>query len=114
VSVVLDVCGNTRLRSRATENSPKQGTKAMVEDGLCERIVPVPDVILGQHVVSLRTGVVAIRSGPALTAADSFNVTVFGKGGHAGTPQHCIDPILLVSHFSFVPGGDFLLHNRFL
>jgi amidohydrolase len=41
---------------------------------------------------------VAIRSGPALTAADSFNVTVLGKGGHAGTPQHCIDPILLVSH----------------
>ncbi|KAF4633453.1 hypothetical protein G7Y89_g4664 [Cudoniella acicularis] len=74
------------------------GAKAMVDDGLYEKIVPVPDVILGQHVVSLPSGTVAIRSGPALTAADSFNVRVFGKGGHAGTPQHCIDPILLSSH----------------
>ncbi|KAH8591410.1 peptidase family M20/M25/M40 protein [Bisporella sp. PMI_857] len=74
------------------------GAEAMVKHGLYDKIVPIPDVILGQHVVSLRSGAVAIRSGPALTAADSFDVTVFGKGGHAGTPQHCIDPILLASH----------------
>ena len=73
------------------------GARAMVEDGLYEKIIPVPDIILGQHVVALKAGVVAIRSGPILTAADSFDVRVFGKGGHAGTPQHCIDPILTTS-----------------
>ena len=73
------------------------GAKAMVDDGLYDRIIPVPDIILGQHVVPLKTGVVAIRSGPILTAADSFNVRVFGKGGHEGSPQKCIDPIVTTS-----------------
>ena len=73
------------------------GAKAMVDDGLYDRIIPIPDIILGQHVVPLKTGVIAIRSGPVLTAADSFDVRVFGKGGHAGSPQHCIDPVLTTS-----------------
>ena len=73
------------------------GARAMVEDGLYEK-VPLPDIVLGQHVTPLKTGVVAIRSGPVLTAADSFDVRVFGRGGHGSQPQNTIDPVILASY----------------
>lgn len=58
------------------------GARAMVDDGLYEE-VPVPDIVLGQHVTPLKTGVVAIRAGPVLAAADSFDVRIFGRGATA-------------------------------
>ena len=73
------------------------GARAMVEDGLYGK-VPIPDIVLGQHVTPLKTGVVAIRAGPVLTAADFFGVRIFGRGGHGSQPQNTIDPILLASH----------------
>lgn len=53
------------------------GAQAMVDDGLYDK-VPVPDIMLGQHVVPLAAGKVAIRSCPALVAADSANVRITG------------------------------------
>ncbi|OBS20039.1 hypothetical protein FPOA_11760 [Fusarium poae] len=71
------------------------GAKAMVEDGLYER-VPVPDLMLGQHIVASIAGTVSIRSGPVLVAADSVRVRVIG-GPCEGSinPQLCVDPIPL-------------------
>jgi metal-dependent amidase/aminoacylase/carboxypeptidase family protein len=71
------------------------GAKAMVEDGLYSR-VPVPDVLLGQHVVSIPAGYVAVKSGPVLVAADAINVRVTGGPCEDSVnPQICIDPIPL-------------------
>lgn len=72
------------------------GARAMVADGLYDK-VPVPDIVLGQHVTPLKTGAVAIQSGPVLTAADSFDVRVFGRGGHGSHPQETIDPVVIAS-----------------
>ncbi|KAM0424836.1 hypothetical protein ACHAPT_009892 [Fusarium lateritium] len=71
------------------------GARAMVEDGLYER-VPVPDLMLGQHVVPSEAGTVAICSGPVLVAADSVRIRVIG-GPCEGSinPQLCVDPIPL-------------------
>ncbi|KAK1834719.1 Zn-dependent exopeptidase [Podospora conica] len=68
------------------------GARLMVEDGLFSKI-PKPDVLLGQHVVPTKAGTLQIRSGPALSARDGFDVRLFGKGGHGSSPQKCIDPV---------------------
>jgi len=71
------------------------GAQAMVNDGLYDK-VPVPDVMLGQHVVPLQPGQVAVKSGPVLVAADTIKVRVTG-GPCEGSmnPQICVDPIPL-------------------
>ncbi|OIW35696.1 hypothetical protein CONLIGDRAFT_651646 [Coniochaeta ligniaria NRRL 30616] len=58
--------------------------------------VPVPDLMLGQHVVPSCAGTVSIRSGPVLVAADSMRIRVIG-GPCEGSinPQVCVDPIQL-------------------
>ena len=72
------------------------GARAMVEDGLAQRI-PKPDVALGQHVMGLPHDTVASRPGAALSAADSIKITLHGRGTHGSMPHFGIDPILLGS-----------------
>ena len=73
------------------------GAKAMVDDGLYDKI-PVPDVVLGQHVMPLRAGRVGNRQGRIMGAADSFKVTLFGRGGHGSMPHRCVDPVVLAAN----------------
>lgn len=73
------------------------GARAMIDDGLYDRI-PVPDVILFQHVDHQKTGTLSIRSGPTQAAADSFDVRIFGRGGHGAQPESCNDPIVIASY----------------
>ncbi|MBQ1083392.1 amidohydrolase [Nocardiopsis sp. B62] len=73
------------------------GARAMVDDGLWER-APVPEVVLGQHVMPLRTGTVNISHGVAMAMADALRVTVYGKQSHGSRPQSSIDPIVLGAH----------------
>ncbi|KAH8903092.1 hypothetical protein BR93DRAFT_947505 [Coniochaeta sp. PMI_546] len=54
------------------------GARKMVEDGLFDKI-PKPDVLLGQQVVRTEAGTVQLRSGPALSACDCFDVRLFRK-----------------------------------
>ena len=71
------------------------GSNAMIRDGLYDR-VPIPDVVLGQHVSAQRGGV-GIRSGQILSASDSFAITFHGRGGHGSAPELSIDPIVMAS-----------------
>jgi amidohydrolase len=73
------------------------GAQAMVDDGLYDK-VPVPDYVLGQHVMRLRAGAVASRPGTIMAAADSMSITVFGRGGHGSLPHQAVDPALLAAH----------------
>ncbi|KAJ5088456.1 hypothetical protein N7456_012072 [Penicillium angulare] len=73
------------------------GAQAMVDGGLYD-LVPKPDVILGQHVDYRRTGNIAIRPGVFMATANSFVVTIYGRGGHGSQPQFCVDPILISSY----------------
>ena len=78
----------------AEENG--EGSQAMLDDGLAER-VPKPDVILGQHLMQYRAGMVGFRAGQILTAGDSLQVRFFGKGGHGGMPHNAVDPVLMAA-----------------
>ncbi len=73
------------------------GAKAMVDDGLYQKI-PVPDVVFGQHVMPLRSGCVGHRTGTVMGAADSFKVTLYGRGGHGSMPHRSIDPVVLAAN----------------
>ena len=72
------------------------GAQAMIDDGL-RQAIPKVDVALGQHVMGLPYDMVAARPGPALSAADSVRVTVYGRGTHGSMPHAGIDPVLLGS-----------------
>ena len=77
------------------------GAKAMIADGLydpAKHACPVPDVVLGQHVMPGPSGYVGTRVGSYASAADSFRVTVYGRGGHASQPHRTVDPVVLAAH----------------
>ncbi|KAF2182293.1 metal-dependent amidase/aminoacylase/carboxypeptidase [Zopfia rhizophila CBS 207.26] len=69
------------------------GAKAMVEDGLYDK-VPEPDVVVGGHVTPLRAGVIGTKHGLMASSADSFELHIEGRQAHASTPHVGIDPIV--------------------
>ncbi|SJZ89926.1 hippurate hydrolase [Marinactinospora thermotolerans DSM 45154] len=72
------------------------GADAMVADGLTDR-VPRPEVCLAQHVLPMPAGRVGTRSGPVLSAADNYRITVHGRGAHGSQPQASVDPVVIAS-----------------
>ncbi len=72
------------------------GAQAMIDDGLFQRF-PKPDVILGQHVMSMPAGVIAGRSGVTTSAADSLQIRLFGRGAHGSMPEASVDPVVMAA-----------------
>ncbi|WP_198683972.1 amidohydrolase [Brachybacterium sp. YJGR34] len=73
------------------------GARAMVEDGLTDKI-PAPDVCLGQHVLPApAAGKVAVSAGPVMSTAASMRVVVHGIGSHGSMPQLSVDPVVLAA-----------------
>jgi len=71
----------------------------MVSDGLYDNI-PIPDFILGQHVMAMRSGSVGLRTGTIMAGADSLKITLYGSpgGGHGSQPHRVVDPAVLAAH----------------
>lgn len=69
----------------------------MVDDGLYSKI-PVLDYVFGQHVMRLRAGSVGSRPGTIMAAADSWKITLYGRGGHGSLPHQTVDPTVLAAH----------------
>jgi len=72
------------------------GAQAMVDDNLFAGL-PVPDIVLGQHVAPVAAGFVGAHPGEAFAAADSFDVHLFGRGGHGSRPETTIDPVVMAA-----------------
>jgi amidohydrolase len=72
------------------------GGEAMVKEGLMERF-GVQEVYGLHNMPGIPVGAFAIRTGPAMAAADRFDIHIEGKGGHAARPHDCIDPIVAAS-----------------
>jgi hippurate hydrolase len=72
------------------------GAQAMIEDGLFTRF-PRPDVVLGQHVMVGRAGVLGWRAGVMTSAGDSLQIRLFGRGAHGSMPQASIDPVVMAA-----------------
>src|SRR5689334_21259688 len=68
----------------------------MIEDGMVKRF-PKPDITLGQHVMPLSVGQIGYRAGTMLSAGDSLEVTLFGRGAHGSMPEKSIDPVVMAA-----------------
>ncbi|MFE6282162.1 amidohydrolase [Streptomyces sp. NPDC057877] len=70
------------------------GARAMLEDGLYARFGR-PDAVLAQHTAPLLGGMVAHGYGPPVLAGSvQLDVTLHGRGGHAGAAHLSVDPVL--------------------
>lgn len=85
------------------------GARAMVEDGLFKRF-PCAEVYALHNWPSLPAGTIATRPGPIMAAADRFEITVRGAGGHAGQPHLASDVILCAAQI--VTGAHTLVARR--
>jgi hippurate hydrolase len=72
------------------------GAQEMINAGLFQRF-PKPDVILGQHVMSLPAGVIAGRPGVTTSSGDSLQIRLFGRGAHGSMPEASIDPVVMAA-----------------
>lgn len=71
------------------------GARYMIEDGCLDGV----DEIYGIHVWNYQpVGEVGIKEGPVLAAADMFDISVKGVGGHGAAPQGTVDTIVVASH----------------
>ena len=73
------------------------GGRVMVEEGLFGQF-PV-DAVFGMHNrPGLAVGKFALRPGPMMAAAASFDIHVTGRGAHGARPESGIDPVLTAAH----------------
>jgi amidohydrolase len=72
------------------------GGLAMCEAGLMDRF-GIQEVYGLHNMPGIPLGEFAIRTGPAMAAADRFDIVIEGKGGHAARPHDCIDPVVTAS-----------------
>ena len=71
------------------------GARYMIDDGCLKNV----DEIYGAHLWNYQQyGTIGVKSGPVMAAADMFEITIQGKGGHGAAPQGCVDSILVASH----------------
>lgn len=72
------------------------GARAMLADGLFERFSC--DEVYGLHnAPNVPHGRIQLCPGPAMAAADFFDIRVIGRGAHAAQPNRGIDPILVAT-----------------
>jgi amidohydrolase len=71
------------------------GAAQMIEEGVLDAAGDRPVAAYGMHVASgmLPLGLWTGRPGPMMAAADTLEVTVRGRGGHASQPHRSADPI---------------------
>jgi len=73
------------------------GAKAMIEDGLFER-VPCDWVYAIHNWPGLPEGHFGFNPGPMMASSNQFEILVTGKGAHAAMPHLGVDPVLVASH----------------
>ncbi|TKK83949.1 amidohydrolase [Herbidospora galbida] len=72
-----------------------EGAKLMIDEGVLDASGSRVVAAYGMHVFSaiVPSGWFVTKPGPILAAADTFNVTVRGRGGHGSTPHRALDPV---------------------
>jgi amidohydrolase len=74
------------------------GASLMVKEGVLQN--PRPQAIFGLHAFSeMAVGDIGYSEGPALSAADSWEVKITGKQAHGARPELSIDPIVTAAQF---------------
>lgn len=89
-----DLHGNVVLIHQNAEEVLPGGAKSMVEAGAMADV----DYVFGQHVQSLlEAEKIGYTPGYAMAAADFFNITIQGKGGHGAYPHDTVDSVIIAT-----------------
>jgi amidohydrolase len=85
----------------AEEGAPpgeEGGAKLMVKEGVLDG--PRPQAVFGLHTFSeMAVGDLGYSEGPALSAADTWEVKIVGRQSHGARPELSIDPIVTAAEF---------------
>ena len=73
------------------------GGREMVEDGMMDRW-GIQEVYGMHNMPGIPIGQFAIRAGAMMAAADTVEIVLTGKGGHAARPHDCVDTLLVAAH----------------
>lgn len=88
--------GNVKLLFQHSEEGPS-GARPMIEAGAMQH--PQVDGVIALHLgTDLPVGKIGIMSGASTASADSFELTIHGKGGHGAHPHRSIDAIVAAGH----------------
>jgi len=68
-----------------------------VKDGMLDRW-GIQEVYGMHNMPGIPVGHFAIRPGAMMAAADQFDITITGKGGHAAKPHDCVDTTVVAAH----------------
>ena len=91
---VNELAGEVYSIFQHAEELPPGGAKEMVATGLFDDF----DFIYGHHLFStMPLGMIDIKPGPNTGNSDLYELTIYGKGGHAAFPHTSIDPIIIGS-----------------
>lgn len=86
--------GNYLMIHQHAEEYAPGGAVSMIADGCLEGV----DAIFGAHLwASAPLGHIQYKSGPFMAAADRFEITIQGKGGHGAQPHKTNDAIVTAS-----------------
>ncbi|MFY3793014.1 M20 family metallopeptidase [Ureibacillus sp. MALMAid1270] len=95
-SIKEEIAGDIVFIHQFAEELAPGGAKPMIEDGCLDGV----DVIFGTHLwAPTPLGEIWVRKGPIMAAADRFEITIHGMGGHGAEPHHSVDAILIASQF---------------
>ena len=95
LSASRDFSGTVHFIFQPAEESGG-GARAMIEDGLLERF-PMQQVFALHNWPGLAVGELHVRDGVMMAGADTFEIHVTGRGGHAAMPHQAIDVIVASS-----------------
>ena len=70
------------------------GARAMIRDGLFERF-PLDEIYAIHNQPVGPRGRFFLKTGPAMAAADFFDITITGRGAHAAQPHEGVDPVVV-------------------
>lgn len=89
--------GTIKLVFQPSEERFPGGASMMIKEGVL--VNPAPGKMYGQHVLpTLEAGKVGMKPGKYMASTDEVYLTVKGKGGHGGTPELNVDPVLIAAH----------------
>ncbi len=89
--------GTVMLIFQPSEEKYPGGAYLMMQDGLFDTVIP--NEIFAFHCLpEMECGKIGMKKGKYMASTDELYLTVKGKGGHGGTPNLNIDPVVIASH----------------
>jgi amidohydrolase len=97
-----DLPGTVKFIFQPAEEGPPPGepggASLMVKEGALDD--PRPSAIFGLHAFSeMNVGEIGYSEGPALSAADTWEVKIVGRQSHGARPELSVDPIVTAAQF---------------